>query len=288
MIKRAKERVRAFLARQNEAIETEYIPIRLPELPPALEGFRLAVVADLHMKRLMPYHGKILEAVQATRPDCIIVAGDTIDERTELIEHLTPFFRGLSQLAPTIAILGNNDCFTGLIYNLRNMYRHAGVTLLENETRLLNVNGAPVRFVGLSDPLATKRGIWPERAENAEYMPLSKAVPPREAAAGETPPSMEGLMIPTVLLIHRPNLVGEYVDLHPSLVVSGHAHGGQFRLPSGQGIYSPHQGFFPKLTSGLYQMDQTQLIVSRGFGNHELKLRLNNPPHLPVAVFERA
>lgn len=276
-----KDRLRSFQTRQNETLDVDLIPIKLAGLPPALEGFRIAVIADLHMPRIMPYHDKILEAVYTAQPECILIAGDTIDQTTGPIDALSPFFAMLSRMAPTVAILGNNDCLKGRIFSLREMYQSAGVTLLENETRLLNARGIPLQITGLSDPRAATIGILPEREEEKEYVPLTEALPPKEEK------KTESILLPSILLLHRPQLVYEYMGLKPSLVIAGHAHGGQFRI-GGRGLYAPDQGILPKLTSGLYTIDGTPLVVSRGLGNHEFPLRLNNPPHIPVAVLEKA
>jgi predicted MPP superfamily phosphohydrolase len=64
------------------------------------------------------------------------------------------------------------------------------------------------------------------------------------------------------------------------LVLSGHAHGGQFRLPFVGGLFAPNQGFFPEYDSGLYTDGQTQMIVSRGVGNSRFPVRFNNRPEV--------
>lgn len=281
--------LRAFAKRQNETIDTQTIPIPLPGLPPALDGYRIVVIADLHIAQPGPYHTRILRAVSEARPECILVAGDTIDAKTGATNALGPFFAALSGMAPTVAVLGNNDCLRGRIYNLREMYREAGVTLLENETRLLCARGLPVRITGLSDPEAERRGVMPERdAPRQRYVPLSDALPPapETPAAIGSPPEGDA-RLPSLLLLHRPNLARQYVPMHPSLIVAGHAHGGQFRLPGGHGLIAPDQGLWPRLTGGLYDLEGVPLVVSRGLGNHHIRLRLNNPPHLPLIVLKK-
>lgn len=280
-----------FLKWQNEALDVDPIEVHIPGLPGGMDGLRIAVLADLHMPGQLPYHARILQAVRDARPDCIVVAGDTIDESTRLVDSLGPFFAYLSGIAPTIAILGNNDCLPALIHALRDMYRAAGVTLLENETRLLDTRGGPLRITGLMDPRAKTQGIEPEHAAAPEaYTPLGDILPPQAqtpSPLGKSktePPEA----IPSILLIHRPNLVRAYAPLRPSLAIAGHVHGGQFRLPLIGGLYGPDQGLFPRLSSGLYVVDGTQLLVSRGLGNHRFPLRLNNPPHLPIAILRRA
>lgn len=94
--------------------------------------------------------------------------------------------------------------------------------------------------------------------------------------------------MPKILLAHRPEGFSTYssdsFSIKPDLVFSGHAHGGQFRIPiSNKGIVAPNQGFFPKYTSGLYASNNgVQMIVSRGLGNSIIPIRINNRPHLPI------
>ena len=83
-----------------------------------------------------------------------------------------------------------------------------------------------------------------------------------------------------ILLSHRPELFELYEKYDMDLVLSGHAHGGQFRLPVVGGILAPHQGFFPKYDAGLYVENDTNMIVSRGIGNSLFPFRLNNPPEV--------
>lgn len=290
-MRRPLARLRAFVRRRNETLDVETLPIPLQGLPPALDGFRIAVVSDLHIRRLYGFHRQILTAVAAARSECILVPGDSMDSDTELVDALEPFFRALSDIAPVVAVLGNNDCQRGRIDLFRDMYARAGVTLLENETRLLPARGLPLRITGLIDPQAEKHGIQPYRApeQKAEYVPLAATLPPtqQQPAAAQTA-KKESVLLPSILLLHQPQLARHYAGLHPSLIVAGHTHGGQFRLPNGQGLYAPDQGILPKLDGGLHDLDGTPLLISRGLGNHKFPLRLNNPPHLPIVVLRRA
>ena len=86
----------------------------------------------------------------------------------------------------------------------------------------------------------------------------------------------------SLLLSHRPELFDVYVEEEVDLVLTGHAHGGQFRLPVIGGLVAPNQGLFPKYDSGMFVEDDTHMIVSRGIGNSIIPLRINNPPEIVV------
>lgn len=83
-----------------------------------------------------------------------------------------------------------------------------------------------------------------------------------------------------ILLSHRPEKFQEYVDAGVNLVFSGHAHGGQFRLPFVGGLVAPNQGLFPEYDAGLFSEDGTNMMVSRGIGNSIIPIRFNNRPEV--------
>lgn len=279
--------LRAWVALQNEAIDIERIDIGLPMLPEALDGYCFVILSDLHIRRPGPYHGRILEAVRSQHPDCILIAGDTIDAGTERMAALDDFFVSLGRIAPCVAILGNNDCLRSRVDALRDMYRRTGVTLLENETRMISARGYPVRITGMLDPHARRVGVEPKRdREREEHVSLSSVLPPEEAPS--VVQASKHAMLPSLLMVHRPELAAQYAELKPSLIVAGHAHGGQVRLPRIGGLYAPGQGFFPRLTSGVYPLGDSLLVVSRGLGNHNFPVRIHNPPHLPALRLRRA
>ena len=85
-----------------------------------------------------------------------------------------------------------------------------------------------------------------------------------------------------ILLSHRPELFESYVSCNIDLVLSGHAHGGQFRLPFIGGLIAPDQGIFPKYDAGLFTNGSTNMIVSRGLGNSIIPIRFNNRPEVIV------
>ena len=91
----------------------------------------------------------------------------------------------------------------------------------------------------------------------------------------------------SLVLSHRPELLPAYADAGADLVLSGHAHGGQVRLPGIGGLFAPGQGILPRLTSGVYARGETRLVVSRGLGNSSFPLRVFNPPEI-VTVTLRA
>ncbi|MBQ6936698.1 MAG: metallophosphoesterase, partial [Clostridia bacterium] len=90
----------------------------------------------------------------------------------------------------------------------------------------------------------------------------------------------------SILLSHHPELFPEYSSTNVDLVFSGHAHGGQFRLPFIGGIIAPEQGLFPEFDAGVFNENNTTMVVSRGLGNSIIPVRINNSPEVVVVTIE--
>ena len=145
----------------------------------------------------------------------------------------------------------------------------AGVIVLENQKVEITRDGEAITLMGIDDPSFQESYLFGD-------------------AEGVTKQAIESLQREsdgyTILLSHRPELFDLYVDTEMDLVFSGHAHGGQFRLPFIGGLVAPNQGFFPKYDAGLFSEENTTMIVSRGVGNSIVPLRFNNRPEIIVVM----
>ena len=139
----------------------------------------------------------------------------------------------------------------------------AGVTVLRSEAVDLQEGGESIRLIGVDDP-----SFGGEANLDATLEALSS----------------DDF---TILLAHRPEKIDEYAKWGIDLVLSGHAHGGQIRIPGIGGVYAPGQGFFPKYTSGEYAVGGTTMIVSRGLGNSVLPLRVNDRPEVVIVTLNK-
>jgi predicted MPP superfamily phosphohydrolase len=177
------------------------------------------------------------------------------------------------EFAPVFYVTGNHESGTLKKYmELAIRMNEAGVTQLNNKTVSLISEGDVITLAGIVEPDFD----WSiSSAEKAD-----KEI--KEALAGCDREKV------TILLSHRPELLKTYAANGVDLVLTGHAHGGQVRLPFIGPVYSPSQGLFPKLTSGLYREGETQMFVSRGIGNGIAPYRFNDGPELAVLVLEPA
>ena len=240
----------------NTALEVNTFVMESERIPASFDGFRIAQVSDLHNAG---FWQEVAEALRQIEPDVIVLTGDLIDSGKTDVEAALSFGSLAVKIAPTYFVSGNHEAWSPAHWEtLRKGLEQAGVTLLEDEKASLERGGAHLTLLGLSDPAF---GGDPVRS-------LS------ELAAGE------GYRI---LLSHRPERMKLYAEAGVDLVFSGHAHGGQFRLPFLGGVLAPDQGFFPEYDSGLYEEEETAMLVSRGIGNSIIPLRVNNRPELIVA-----
>ena len=238
------------------------------DLLPGEGSFTIAQVSDLHNAEFGGGNGELLTILEEAEPDLIAITGDLIDSRRTDPAPALAFLEGAVELAPVCYVTGNHEFRAYDAYqDLKSQMEELGVIVLENESMVLEE--VPLRVIGLDDP---SFGVRSDPSATPEQI-LQGALTALAPQAGE-----EDLR--TVLLAHRPEYVELYAQHGADLVLSGHAHGGQVRLPGVGGLYAPGQGFLPAYTSGLYQIGETSLVVSRGLGNSLFPLRVNNRPEV--------
>ncbi len=237
-------------------------------LPASFSGFRIAHVSDLHNAEFGKGNTKLLQMIAGSRPDIIVMTGDLVDSNRTDIGVALAFAGECVKIAPTYYVTGNHEALISQpeYETLKTGLAAAGVTVLEDEAVRLERGGEEIALIGLADPDFTIKGD------------LFGEVPSMAAAKLKNLVSEENVY--TILLSHRPELFDTYVSSHIDLVLSGHAHGGQFRFPLIGGLIAPDQGFFPKYDAGLFTENNTNMVISRGLGNSVVPLRFNNRPEL--------
>lgn len=254
-----------YLLWANAALTVSHVEL---DLLPGEGSFTIAQVSDLHNAEFGGGNGELLTILEEAEPDLIAITGDLIDSRRTDPAPALAFLEGAVELAPVCYVTGNHEFRAYDAYQgLKSQMEELGVIVLENESMVLEE--VPLRVIGLDDP---SFGVRSDPSATPEQI-LQGALTALAPQAGE-----EDLR--TVLLAHRPEYVELYAQYGADLVLSGHAHGGQVRLPGVGGLYAPGQGFLPAYTSGLYQIGETSLVVSRGLGNSLFPLRVNNRPEV--------
>lgn len=257
----------------NTALETTEYGIRSERLPEAFSGFRIVQVSDLHNAAFGEDNAALLRQISQAGPDIIVITGDLVDSRRTDTEIALAFARAAAQIAPVYYVSGNHEARIGAYTELKNGLKEAGVTVLENEKVRLQRGQAYITLAGIDDPSFLTSYLFGDD-ETVVFDALEHLL---EASDGYT-----------VLLSHRPELFDTYACAGVDLVFSGHAHGGQFRIPFVGGLVAPDQGIFPKYDAGVYSQGGLRMVVSRGLGNSIIPVRIHNRPELIVVTLETA
>lgn len=224
---------------------------------------RLAVVTDFHSS---DNADDVVAMVASCAPDAVLLVGDMFDDdiANRPTERTLSLMRQLSAQYPCYYVSGNHEAWTGEMDALYQQTEEAGVTVLRMSSGVLTVRGQRIALCGIPDPYEMVFSGAPDTEEQ-----LRQALEDVDSADF------------TVLLAHRPELLAKYAQFPLDLVVSGHAHGGQVRIPGVlNGLYAPNQGWFPKLAGGAYTQDGTTLIVSRGLAVRTRLPRIFNRPEV--------
>lgn len=224
---------------------------------------RLAVVTDFHSS---DNADDVVAMVTSCAPDAVLMVGDMFDDDTanRPTERTLSLMRQLSAQYPCYYVSGNHEAWTGEMDALYQQTEEAGVKVLRMSSGVLTVRGQRIALCGIPDPYEMVYSGAPDTEEQ-----LRQALEDVDSADF------------TVLLAHRPELLAKYAQFPLDLVVSGHAHGGQVRIPGVlNGLYAPNQGWFPKLAGDAYTQDGTTLIVSRGLAVRTWLPRIFNRPEV--------
>jgi len=255
----------------NTALELNTYTISSDILPEAFDGYRIAHISDLHNAEMGKDNEKLLDMLRETEPDIIAITGDIIDSRNTNIDIALQFTKAAMEIAPCYYVTGNHEARISKYDELKAGMEAAGVVVLEDEKTKISLEGGEITLIGVNDPSYQTDYLFGD----AEAVMQSKL---QEISDAENEF--------TILLSHRPELFEVYADNKMDLVLSGHAHGGQFRLPFVGGLVAPNQGLFPKYDAGLYTEENTNMIVSRGLGNSILPFRFNNRPEVILIELE--
>ena len=212
---------------------------------------RFLLISDIHSKKVQ---GPLENIVKKNTPDCIVIAGDLWDRKKARVKECVKMVSALSKYAKVVYTPGNHDYSYPQREQMFNALRKEGISVLRADTREI----CGIQLVGI---------------DYLSYRIFMKNVLKQYTDRYR------------VLLTHFPQyFCSEYIKYGVDLVLCGHAHGGQFRMPfTHRGLYSPGQGLFPKYTEGMHECNETKMLVSRGIGNsNRFPFRLFNPPEAVI------
>ena len=248
----------------NVTVGVTRYTIKSEKLPTSFDRYKIVVVSDLHNAEFGENNSTITELVEKEKPDIIALTGDLVDSNKTDIQTAGELVKKLAEIAPCYYVTGNHEAWIGSQYQeLEKILLDASVVVLHDKSVNLTKNNETIQLAGLDDPDFTDRDASVQQSM-------------LETKLG----NMNLTDDYCVLLSHRPEAFDAYVSEGVDLVLSGHAHGGQFRLPFIGGIVAPNQGFLPKYDAGMYFESNTTMIVSRGIGNSIIPIRFNNRPEI--------
>ena len=263
-----------FLYYQNNSLVTSEYTITSNNLPKSFHNYKIVQLSDLHSKLFGEDQEDLLKRVNRTEPDLIVFTGDLIDSNRSDEQTGILLMEKLIEIAPVFYVTGNHEWWSGKFNELEEDLESIGVQVMRNTSEYITIGEDKIQIIGLDDP-AIEGSSHAEKAKTEENI--------KEAITG-----FEGEDHFRILLSHRPELFSLYSDYGFELVFSGHAHGGQFRIPFVGGLIAPDQGLFPEFTSGEHHSEGTTMIVNRGLGNSIVPFRIFNHPEIVVVTLRSA
>ncbi len=237
---------------------------------------RIALVTDLHSCAYGKDQSELLDAVDAEKPDLVLLGGDIFDD--ELPDgNAAAFLREISGKYMCYYVTGNHEYWSGVrgFADKMDILRECGINRLDGRMETVELNGTRLNICGIDDPYAWGNNVYQLRSVDSSFRKQLERVAalPRNGAY-------------TILLTHRPELFDLYSGYGFDLVLAGHAHGGQWRIPGIiNGVYAPNQGLFPEYAGGKYRKDGTVMVVSRGLARESTRVpRFYNRPELVTVV----
>ena len=257
-----------FLYTQNNALTISEYSVTSTNIPRSFDGYRILQLSDLHNHSFGENQQKLVAKVNELRPDIVVLTGDLIDSRRYDEKPSLLLVEQLTKIVPVYYVTGNHEWRTGTFLEFEKRLKKAGVNVLRNETIALEQSKEQIFLHGVDDPSATPNQTPTDAIDNAlSSLPLTEGY--------------------HVLLAHRPEFFSVYKKYDLDIVFSGHAHGGQIRLPFFGGLFAPGQGILPKITEGIHTKENTSIVVSRGLGNSLFPFRILNKPEIVVVTLKK-
>lgn len=245
-----------FCLYQNKHLVITTYTYESEKLGADLDGYRIVQISDLHNAEFGKENKKLLETIRSCSPDIIVITGDLVDSNHTNVERAVAFVKEAVKIAPVYYVTGNHEYWLDLSENEQMMQGilAAGAYDLDDAAVRIEKGDSSFMLAGLDDQHLSDETLKNLLQEQKNEL--------------------------SIVLAHEPQYLQNYANAGADLVLTGHAHGGQIRLPFVGGIVAPDQGFLPEYTSGKYNRADTEMIVSRGLGNSIIPVRLFNYPEV--------
>lgn len=233
---------------------------------------KIALITDLHSCSYGEDESTLIDLLDKESPDLVMLAGDIFDDVISN-DNTVFFLENIAKKYPCYYVTGNHEYWSGrsAFEEKIQILQNCGVIYLSAEMKIITINNETINICGVDDPDAAMIA-----STNRNYSTLSFE------EQIEKVKKLSNNANYTILLSHRPEYLDRYAAEGFDLVLSGHAHGGQWRIPGLlNGVYAPNQGWFPKYAGGKYIEDNTTMIVSRGLAKESTRIpRFYNRPEV--------
>lgn len=254
----------------DNRLEVTNYTIKSSKLPKNFNGFKIAQISDYHCDSIPGLESQIANE----SPDIIVCTGDMADDKGSYRPAVNLISR-LADTAPVYMVTGNHDMWRSDYTEFLHECEYEGARYLHNDRIELEKDGDYIALSGIDDPFV--------RDKVKMVQAIKKSLSQLSYYDGYE-----------ILLFHRANMLDECRNKGFDLILSGHMHGGQIRLPlSNNGVCAPSSSmlsgssmFFPKYSGGLYDDGKTKMIVNRGLGNPMVIPRLFNRPEITMITLE--
>lgn len=259
-----------FLEINNSWLQVTHYTVKSTKLPSAFQGFKIVQLSDLHDATFGEKQNRLIKKVKKENPDIVVITGDFIDSNRYNLENSLHVVQELRTFTDVFYVIGNHEVAVNKVNEISAALKDLGVYVLRNESIVLEKNGEQIVIAGIDDPLAST-GMGVSNATRSNIDLAMKDVQPNQFI---------------LLLSHRPEVFSVYVEKKVHVVFTGHAHGGQVRIPGIGGLYAPGQGWNPPYSEGIHNEGDTAMIVSRGLGNSIIPYRVFNRPEIVVTTLQ--
>ncbi len=229
-------------------------------------NIKLVLITDLHSC----WYGKnmhtLIEEIKSEDPDVVLMGGDIYNDEKSESNNTEIFLKQISSLYKCYFVTGNHDSGINMFTDINDVKKEIkdyGITLLDGCSDTIEIHGQEINMCGVDDPNIASNSFCNQLDNTAKVCDNGNY---------------------SIFLSHRPELINKYLKYNFDLILSGHAHGGQWRIPKLlNGLLAPHQGFFPKYSGGRYDFKNACFIVSRGLARESTPVpRIFNNPEVVV------
>ena len=241
-------------------IQIEKISIEIKNLPESFDGIKIVHLTDFHSFDFNKREKMVLEIISGLSPDFVFITGDFIDYKTKDIEAVQEFWQemGDQYQGNIFGVLGNHEYRNKNtdIDSLKEALKKSGITVLDNENQKIYKAEEYIYLVGVDDPHTGRADLEKALADTEED-------------------------VPKILLAHSPDIIDNLQKEKIDLILAGHTHGGQIKIPFIRPFWTPTKNR-GKYASGLFEINNTYLYVNRGVGLSTFPIRFNCPPEIAL------